>query len=420
MNASVWKPEGFSVAKDGMTIVRTVSRRDGTQVSSTVISPERIPSTTSLAQEEVAALYDSAYLRSSKWPQIKDRPRRVRCVDLFSGTGLMSLGVWEACRALGLSFESVFAVDSSTAAAEVFNSNFGDVCVSEDIRDSLNGTLGKKPSSREKKLKKRLGRIDLVVGGPPCQGHSSLNNHTRGTDPRNGLYDRMARFAEVVRPVHVIIENVSEVVCDSSAIVDRTANSLRHLDYVVHHGTIDLSRFGVPQRRRRHFLLASRVRDIDFDGLIRSYAQPARTVSWAIGDLLKGVRESSLDETSRIARQNEKRMKYLFDHDTHDLPNRLRPDCHRFKKHSYNSVYGRMYWDKPAQTITTGFTSMGQGRYVHPRRRRVITPREAARLQFIPDFFSFNGDLGRTALAEAIGNAVPPKITYVMALELLR
>ena len=98
----------------------------------------------------------------------------------------------------------------------------------------------------------------------------------------------------------------------------------------------------------------------------------------------------------------------------------MRPDCHRLKEHSYKSVYGRMYWEQPAQTITSGFTSMGQGRFVHPKAKRTITPHEAARLQFIPDFFSFGDTIRRTSLAEIIGNAVPTKLTYVLALELLR
>jgi DNA (cytosine-5)-methyltransferase 1 len=74
------------------------------------------------------------------------------------------------------------------------------------------------------------------------------------------------------------------------------------------------------------------------------------------------------------------------------------------------SVYGRLSWDRPAQTITSGFGSMGQGRYVHPLRRRVITPHEAARLQGLPDFFSFDSVVGRTLLHEMIGNAVPPQL----------
>jgi len=79
-----------------------------------------------------------------------------------------------------------------------------------------------------------------------------------------------------------------------------------------------------------------------------------------------------------------------------------------------------MYWSRPAQTITSGFTCMGQGRFVHPKRKRTLTPHEAARLQFLPDFFEFDEDLPRTKLCEMIANAVPPKLAYLLALELLR
>jgi DNA (cytosine-5)-methyltransferase 1 len=113
-------------------------------------------------------------------------------------------------------------------------------------------------------------------------------------------------------------------------------------------------------------------------------------------------------------------MSYIFEKNEYNLPDHLRPDCHRLKSHSYKSVFGRMHWDQPAQTITSGFTSMGQGRFVHPKEQRTLTPHEAARLQFIPDFLRFDDGIGRTTLAEMIGNALPAKLTYVIGLELLR
>lgn len=109
-------------------------------------------------------------------------------------------------------------------------------------------------------------------------------------------------------------------------------------------------------------------------------------------------------------------MEWLFDKDEYDLPNDLRPPCHRDNPdHTYYSVYGRLHWDQPAPTITTGFNSMGQGRYVHPSKRRVITPHEAARVQTFPDFFDFGATNKRTAWARLIGNAVPPLLTMRLA-----
>ena len=112
-------------------------------------------------------------------------------------------------------------------------------------------------------------------------------------------------------------------------------------------------------------------------------------------------------------------MAYLFDKRLYDLPNSRRPDCHRDGDHSYVSMYGRLHWHKPAQTITTGFGSMGQGRYVHPARRRTITPHEAARLQTFPDWFDFGDQTSPTELAKMIGNAVPPLLMLALGNEIV-
>jgi DNA (cytosine-5)-methyltransferase 1 len=108
--------------------------------------------------------------------------------------------------------------------------------------------------------------------------------------------------------------------------------------------------------------------------------------------------------------RNRRRALHLHHNALYDLDDRLRPSCHRYKVHSYKSVYGRMKWDEPAQTITTGFGSMGQGRFLHPAEVRVITPHEAARLQGLPDFFNFTGVRNRTSIQDMIGNAVIPKV----------
>jgi len=112
-------------------------------------------------------------------------------------------------------------------------------------------------------------------------------------------------------------------------------------------------------------------------------------------------------------------MQYLLTTGNFDLPDERRPPCHRGGGHSYKSMYGRLSWDMPAQTVTRGFGSPGQGRFIHPARPRTITPHEAARLQFFPDFFDFSSVSKRTELATMIGNAVPMKLSYVFALEML-
>ena len=144
-----------------------------------------------------------------------------------------------------------------------------------------------------------------------------------------------------------------------------------------------------------------------------------RSVRWAIGDLLDIEPASVIDTPSRLTDENADRIKWLFDNDAYNLPNAHRPTCHRDEGHSYVSMYGRLAWDAPAQTVTSGYGSMGQGRFVHPRRRRTLTPHEAARLQFLPDFVRFDLVPRRTALATMIGNAAPPALTIAIVTALI-
>jgi DNA (cytosine-5)-methyltransferase 1 len=418
LRAAVACPESFRLNANRTMIERTITLRDGW--SSTTRTPlETSPRARNPTEDQLAAAADAIFLRSPEWPTLEAGNRSLRLVDLFSGGGLMTLGIWEACRALGRQLEPILAVDTNPFAARVYERNFPGARVSTArVEALLDGRLGQPPTAAERALIQWLGPIDITVSGPPCQGHSDLNNRTRRLDPRNRLYARMARFAEIVRPLHLLIENVGAVQHDRGHVVDRTLAVLDRLGYHVAQGLAEVSALGVPQRRRRHIVVASLHRPPCLERLAL-YARGERSVGWAIGDLRKLEGRTALDTPSRSSAISQRRMRYLFRMGRYDLPDHMRPNCHRLKDHSYKSVYGRLHWDEPAQTITSGFTCMGQGRYVHPKAPRTITPHEAARLQFIPDFFQF-GDVPRTALNEMIANAVPPKLTYVLALELLR
>jgi DNA (cytosine-5)-methyltransferase 1 len=335
----------------------------------------------------------------------------------------MSIGINEACRALGLTPRHIFASDIQPVALATYLRNFSpEHADGEPIERSLNGAFGDPLTLEEKRLRRALGQIDIAVGGPPCQGHSNLNNHTRRGDPKNSLYERMARFAEVVKPTHLIIENVPGVKHDRGKVFDTTIAELRSLGYSVDWGKMRAESIGVPQRRHRAVVVASKspVAVAGFiDSLMVTYMQPRRSVAWAIEDLLDVTGNRPLDSVTKLSGESQSRIDWMFDNDQYDLPDQLRPDCHRLKTHSYKAVYGRLYWDEPAWTITTGFQVMGQGRFLHPKKRRVITSHEAARLQFFPDYFDF-GTTNRKWYAKMIGNAVPSKLAYVLALELLR
>jgi DNA (cytosine-5)-methyltransferase 1 len=412
-------PESFRLSSDGHSIERVIALRTGGVACTR--SPIDTVKMLDTSEDALADRFDSAFLSTATRPRMGLRASEVRVVDLFSGCGAMSLGIWEASRAVGARMVPVMALDFNETALRVYEDNFPGVwALSKPIESLLDGALGSPASPTERDLVARLGRVDVLIGGPPCQGHSNLNNHTRREDPKNRLYERMARLAELVAPTHVIIENVSAVLHDKGKVVDRTIAHLRQLKYSIDDAIVEAVAIGVAQRRRRHFVVASRERQTDIRATVSAFTRPERSVSWAIGDLARASRDNAFDQTSTPSPINRERIEYLFANKLYELPDKERPDCHRLSAHSYKSVYGRLRPNKPAQTITSGFLSMGQGRYVHPTQRRTLTPHEAARLQFIPDFFDFTSVSKRTALAEMIGNAVPSKLAYVLGVELLR
>ncbi|THV22288.1 DNA cytosine methyltransferase [Peteryoungia ipomoeae] len=332
----------------------------------------------------------------------------------------MSLGIDEACRALGKHPVHSYAAELDPTYAAVYARNFNPTSQHVgDVTEALSGVLGTPLSYRERELRDSLGRVDLLCGGPPCQGHSDLNNYTRRSDPRNSLYDRMARAAEVLNPRSVIIENVPGVQRDRTGVFTRTVGFLEQLGYSVYVTTLDASEFGVPQARKRTFVLAlqSRKHLEHFTNVLEQLRnKQSRDVRWAIDDL--NVQSGEFDRPSTLSDESQRRVNWLFETNSFELPDSMRPDCHRLKQHTYKSVYGRMYPDRPAPTITTGCLVMGQGRFIHPTEPRTITPHEAARIQSFPDFFDF-GLQKRTTYAKLIGNAVPPLLAFPVGLGIL-
>lgn len=378
---------------------------------------------TTIKKRSTNPIADLNWVKRSTPPPVPKRlkTRRLTVVDLFCSCGGLSLGVWEAARLYKRKFDVRLAVDTNAKALEVFRKNLQpDPKVSrcDDVARLFDRDEREYLSSVERYWKGKVGAVDLLVAGPPCQGHSDLNNSTRRNDPRNGLYLRVARATEVLEPQVVIVENVPAVKHDVGRVVEKTESWLRSLDYGVSASTMHFSEYGVPQNRKRHILLG--VKNGDFDLNCLETIESARTV----GDFLSGLEKASdpnvmMFRPSQITERNRERINYLFDNDLYDLPDAERPRCHRDKAHAYVSMYGRMHWDKPAQTVTSGFGSMGQGRYVHPKERRLLTPQEAARLQGIPDFFDFSSVDTMSELREMIANAVPPQFTARLVSKLI-
>lgn len=370
------------------------------------------PDETDLAVRQAADELDLEFLRTRCAPAATPGSgEALAVIDLFSGLGGMTIGAIEGARRAGRPATLALAVDREPGALDVLARTVGPhtACKVRDL-ESILGPIARATSGAEAELFAGVPEGGLLLAGPPCQGHSALNNHTRHDDPRNDLYLAVARAARLTNPSAVVVENVRGVGNDRRNSAGLCMAALEELGYEVEGKLIDLHSLGTAQRRVRYVVVATRGTRISWDLPDLS----GRTVRWAIEDLVEVEGTSPIDTPARVSEQNAIRIDWLFDEGKYDLDNSERPRCHQ-GEHSYVSMYGRLHWDKPAQTITTGFGSMGQGRYVHPSRRRTLTPHEAARLQFLPDYVKF-GDAAnrRGALATMIGNVAPPKLAMTL------
>lgn len=359
---------------------------------------------------------DKAFLRLQSRPFLEEEEGEISLVDLFCGAGGITLGMQEAAHAHKLRLAIKFAADFEARAIEVYRENFPDAQAElVDLAQVFSQDVEAADfTERERELVRSVGKLDVLVGGPPCQGHSDLNNFSRRRDPKNDLYLVMARAAKVLNPAFVVIENVPGAKHDRGGVFAETIDALTRQGYSISYDTVNVKDIGVPQSRRRLVLIASREKHVDVSNIVSIYRTKPRDLAWAIQDLEWRESNSIMDEPSKPSRDNRARIDYLFENDLYDLPDDERPPCHRKGGHSYKSIYGRLKWSDSAQTITSGFYSMCMGRYVHPSQRRTLTAREAARIQFFPDYFSFDAAEKRTSLAQIIGNAVPPKLSFVL------
>ncbi len=369
------------------------------------------------------------------------KPRKIRSVDAFCGSGGLTLGAAQAAIATGHTLESVAAIDVDEDGLAVHKANFGTKHILHSNASSLvdwhvssegeKSHFAYEPEILDPALATEVNNIDLFLAGPPCQGHSNLNNKTRRDDPRNLLYVTAVALGVGLRAKAIVIENVPEVVNDKSDVVNIAKALLKAAGYAwIDSGVLAADQMGGAQTRKRYFLIASRVTEpaaeLAIEDVAKGLKHAASPLHWAFCDLLSDLSQDSkigiMDTTPMLSADNLMRIHHLFDNDLYDLPNKVRPDCHK-DGHTYPSVYGRLWWDKPSQTITTGFLTPGRGRYIHPLRPRVITPHEAARIQSFPDTFSFVVDASnppsRTSIQKWIGDAVPPLLGYAATLPLM-
>lgn len=367
-----------------------------------------------------------------EYESLSDAPN-ITIADVFCGAGGLSAGTVEACRALGLRTNVAFGGDQDQEALAVFESNLRPSTVTSRNISTLvdyaidgqadTAQFSYPPCLLEESLLAWQNKVTVLVGGPPCQGHSNLNNKTRGEDPRNLLYLSVPALAVALNVSAVIIENVPEVRQDKQSVFSTASSLLRSEGFHVASILMNATSLGVPQTRKRVFLIASKGGELPLDQAYEACSRPLRSIMHAISDLEdEGDDASIFRSTSRFDAVSQSRIDYLFDNELYELPNELRPDCHK-DGHSYPSVYGRLRADLPSGTITQGFNTIGRGRFIHPTRRRTITPHEAARIQGFPDQYDWNQPSGsswaRSTYAKLIGNAVPPMMGYSAMLAIL-
>lgn len=344
-------------------------------------------------------------------------------MDLFAGCGGLTRGFHDASTET-LGFEVVAAVEHDIMAAATYAANFGrdrlHVLSIEDWRDN------------------DIPDADVVVGGPPCQGFSTLGKQDP-EDKRNLLWREYMRVLIRVQPRWFVMENVAAFFKSQQwAMLQEEANSGSLTDYELHHYVLNAADYGVPQVRRRAVVVARR-RDVRMpDEPRRTHSRdqwltvaeelhplvpfvPPGHVSLPGGRFgIKGVEVPGSFKTAElhVTRSYESTSLERFAHipkggNRTNLPERLQSPCWRRHKSGSMDVMGRLYADRPSVTIRTEFFKPEKGRYLHPSENRALTLAEGALLQTFDLGDQWCGS--KVAIARQIGNAVPVRLGTALA-----
>jgi DNA (cytosine-5)-methyltransferase 1 len=342
----------------------------------------------------------------------KTKVKKPKAIDLFSGAGGLTLGLQQA------GFEVIGAVEILPIAADTYAKNHKKVdLLRSDIR-----TLS--PALLMEKWGLAQGELDLIAGCPPCQGFSSIRTRNKSSsveDIRNDLVFEYLRFVEAFLPKAVMMENVPALAKDGR--IEVVLKKLRELGYVVDDSTVqvqDAADFGVPQRRRRMILLASRLGKIPETAKI-SIKTTVRAALSVLDEASK-----SKDMLHNLPTQRSHKIQELIKHIPKDggsrssLPKSMWLECHKRYPKGFRDVYGRMSWEDVSPTITGGCNNPSKGRFLHPEEDRVISLREASLLQTFPKDYYFPAEQSREKIALMIGNALPPEFIRRHASSILK
>lgn len=341
-------------------------------------------------------------------------------LDLFSGAGGFSYGMEKNPH-----FKTVVALDFNKNALDTFKRNMPD---SEIICGDITDDKVKEETIKISKEK----NVNMIIGGPPCQGFSLKGKKLGLDDPRNYLFNEYLEIVKSLKPEIFIIENVRALLSTSAGwfkneIIDKVTN----MGYYVECGIMKASDFGVPQARQRAIFICSKSKKIS---LPSGNCKKVVTVKDAIYDLSflnSGEGEFKQDypipATSKYQKEMRKGCKKLYNHIASNhtkiaiqklemippeggkeyLPKEM------IGRQKFSGTWGRLKWNDVSPTIDTRFDAASNGTNNHPFLNRTITPREAARIQSFDDKFVFLGS--KVHVREQIGNAVPPLMAKAIA-----
>lgn len=316
-------------------------------------------------------------------------------VDLFAGAGGLSLGFDMA------GFNNLLAVEYDKNYANTYKQNFPDHrLIVKNIKEIDDNEIKDMFSTR---------KVDIIIGGPPCQGFSIAGRIGRSfiDDERNSLFNEFVRFVKILQPKVFIMENVAAIERHNNGhTIQEISDEFKKCGYDVKHKVLIASDYGVPQDRRRIFIVGTKN--------VNNFNYPEKqhnkvSVKEVIGDLpvLKNGESSNIPNHNAMNHTNQmlEKMKYIKDGgNRNDIPEKLRPKSGDLRKYiRYNS-------EKPSFCIT------GDMRKVfHYEQNRALTGRELARIQTFPDNFVFLGNSSQ--IQQQIGNAVPPLLAYKIAVQ---
>lgn len=353
-------------------------------------------------------------------------PDIVYVVDFFCGCGGMSWA-FANTRQSHLAFDVIGGIDIDGHSLSTFRTNIPTAkAIKRDIRD-----LAENPSELEIELgieNLKLLRPLVFIGCPPCQGFSAHRKKDKRDDARNDLSIAFATLCEVFKPDALVIENVPEILKGRFARYFAIAETrLEKSGYKIQKEIVDMSRYGVPQRRMRAVVFGSLTTPIEVPPAPLGEAE-VPTVRDAISHLPNlesgenDQRDPSHQAPAHIPRIVELIKKIPADGgDRRSLPKDSQLKCHADidsgKTPGFTDVYGRLRWDTPSVTITAKSSTPSCGRFLHPEQHRNISVREAGILQGFPQEYVFEGPFVHKY--RQIGEAVPPRFARFVAWQML-